>query len=66
MVRLFMDVAMLLGMSKVGPSTTVRVQSWVPNLCHEFCFFKSGYEVVWEKFGRRAESLATSDPAGSF
>ena len=22
--------------------------------------------VVWEKFGRRAESLARSDPAGSF
>ena len=27
---------------------------------------KGGYEVVWEKFGRRAESLARSDPAGSF
>ena len=27
---------------------------------------KGGYEVVWEKFGRRAESLARRDPAGSF
>jgi hypothetical protein len=25
---------------------------------------KGGYEVVWEKFGRRAESLARRDPAG--
>jgi hypothetical protein len=29
-------------------------------------FSKGGYEVVWEKFGRRAESLARRDPAGSF
>jgi hypothetical protein len=30
-------------------------------------FLRAGiYEVVWEKFGRCAESLARSDPAGSF
>ena len=29
-------------------------------------FSKGGYEVVWDKFGRRAESLARSDPARSF
>ena len=28
--------------------------------------FKGGGEVVWEKFGRCAESLAKRDPAGSF
>jgi hypothetical protein len=28
--------------------------------------FKCVCEVVWEKFGRCAESLARSDPAGSF
>ena len=35
-------------------------------LVGDLVFSKGGYEVVWEKFGRRVESLARSDPAGSF
>ena len=57
------DVAILLGMLKVG-QLHLGIQIGVLDIWP--AFFKCGCEVVWEKFGRCAESLARSDPAGSF
>jgi hypothetical protein len=66
MVRLLINVAELLRMSKVWSSRLLRIRNGVLGYVRNLAFSKGGYEVVWEKFGRRAESLARSDPAGSF